>query len=146
MELTELESRITRKRIGRPNVPAATRFQGQRYGAGIELPDLPAELAQRGRHGQMHDACMVRYVGFDLAHDPEFLGHKLIQHTVRYTGHAPTRLKNLFRVSLQRRRAEFGSPVRLCRGLCIAWRVRSRRRPALGLRQIDFGEDFAALY
>ena len=94
----------------------------------------------------MHDACKVRYVGFDLAHDPEFLGHKLIQHTVRYTEHAPTRLKNLFRVSLQRRRAEVGSPVRLCRGLCIAWRVRSRRRRALGLRQIDFGEDFAALY
>ena len=73
-------------------------FQGQRYGAGISLPDLPVELGQRGRHGQMHDACMVRYVGL-LAHDPEFLGHKLIQHTVRYTELAPTRLKNLFRDS-----------------------------------------------
>jgi hypothetical protein len=26
------------------------------------LPDLREEIAQCGRHGQMHDACMVRYV------------------------------------------------------------------------------------
>ena len=74
-------------------------FQGQRYGAGILLPDLPAELAltrapwtnARRLHGALRR--------FDLAHDPEFLGHKLIQHTVRYTELAPTRLKNLFRDS-----------------------------------------------
>jgi hypothetical protein len=35
MELTELESRITHKRIGRPEVPAATDFKGSRYGAQV---------------------------------------------------------------------------------------------------------------
>jgi hypothetical protein len=33
-----------------------------RYGADIRLPDLREEIAQCKRHGQMHDACMVRYV------------------------------------------------------------------------------------
>ena len=33
-----------------------------RYGADIRLPDLREQIAQCGRHGQMHDACMVRYV------------------------------------------------------------------------------------
>ena len=28
----------------------------------MRLPDLRQEFAQRKRHGQMHDACMVRYV------------------------------------------------------------------------------------
>jgi len=28
----------------------------------IRLPDLRQEIAQCRRHGQMHDACMVRYV------------------------------------------------------------------------------------
>ena len=32
------------------------------YGADIRLPDLREEIAQCRRHGQMHDACMVRYV------------------------------------------------------------------------------------
>ena len=31
----------------------------------MRLPDLREEIAQCRRHGQMHDACMVRYV--DLA-------------------------------------------------------------------------------
>ena len=34
----------------------------ERYGADIRLPDLREEIAQCRRHGQMHDACMVRYV------------------------------------------------------------------------------------
>jgi hypothetical protein len=34
----------------------------ERYGADIRLPDLRQEIAQCRRHGQMHDACMVRYV------------------------------------------------------------------------------------
>ena len=34
----------------------------ERYGADMRLPDLRQEFAQRKRHGQMHDACMVRYV------------------------------------------------------------------------------------
>ena len=34
----------------------------ERYGADIRLPDLREEIAQCWRHGQMHDACMVRYV------------------------------------------------------------------------------------
>ena len=33
----------------------------ERYGADIRLPDLRKKIAQC-RHGQMHDACMVRYV------------------------------------------------------------------------------------
>ena len=33
-----------------------------RYGADIRLPDLREEISQCERHGQMHDACMVRYV------------------------------------------------------------------------------------
>jgi hypothetical protein len=32
-----------------------------RYGADIRLPDLREEIAQCRRHGQMRDACMVRY-------------------------------------------------------------------------------------
>jgi hypothetical protein len=32
----------------------------ERYG--VRLPDLRQEIAQRSQHGQMHDACMVRYV------------------------------------------------------------------------------------
>ena len=35
----------------------------ERYGADMRLPDLREEIAQRERRGQMHDACMVRYVG-----------------------------------------------------------------------------------
>jgi len=34
----------------------------ERYGADIRLPDLREEIAQCRRHGQMHDACMVRCV------------------------------------------------------------------------------------
>jgi hypothetical protein len=33
-----------------------------RFGADIRLPDLRQEIAQCERFGQMHDACMVRYV------------------------------------------------------------------------------------
>jgi len=42
----------------------------ERYGADMRLPDLREEIAQCKRHGQMHDACMVRYV--DLISKPEF--------------------------------------------------------------------------
>jgi hypothetical protein len=34
----------------------------ERYGAYMRLPDLREEIAKCGRHGKMHDACMVRYV------------------------------------------------------------------------------------
>jgi hypothetical protein len=34
----------------------------ERYGADVRLPDLRKEIAQCERRGQMHDACMVRYV------------------------------------------------------------------------------------
>ena len=34
----------------------------EKYGADIRLPDLRWEIAQCGRQGKMHDACMVRYV------------------------------------------------------------------------------------
>jgi len=37
----------------------------ERYGADIWLPDMREEIAECRRYGQMHDACMVRYV--DLA-------------------------------------------------------------------------------
>ena len=47
----------------------------------------------------LHHAC-----GYKLANDrvdtrtiQGYLGHKSIQHTVRYTDLAPTRFKNLFR-------------------------------------------------
>jgi hypothetical protein len=33
----------------------------ERYSANFRLPDLREEIAQCRRHGQMHDACMVRY-------------------------------------------------------------------------------------
>jgi hypothetical protein len=33
-----------------------------KYGADIRLPDLREEIAQCGRQGKMHDACMVHYV------------------------------------------------------------------------------------
>jgi hypothetical protein len=42
----------------------------ERYGADIRPPDLRQEIAQCRRHGQMHDACMVRYV--DLVSKTEF--------------------------------------------------------------------------
>jgi hypothetical protein len=34
----------------------------ERYGADMRLPDLREEIAQCKRQGQMHDACMVRYI------------------------------------------------------------------------------------
>jgi hypothetical protein len=34
----------------------------ERYGADMRLPDLREEIGKCRRHGQMHDACMVRYV------------------------------------------------------------------------------------
>jgi hypothetical protein len=34
----------------------------ERYGADMRLPDLREEIAKCRRQGQMHDACMVRYV------------------------------------------------------------------------------------
>ena len=34
----------------------------ERYGADMRLPDLREEIAQCRRQGQMHDACMVRYI------------------------------------------------------------------------------------
>jgi hypothetical protein len=33
-----------------------------RYGADMRLPDLRYEVTKCSRHGQMHGACMVRYV------------------------------------------------------------------------------------
>jgi hypothetical protein len=33
-----------------------------RFGADIRLPDLREEISKCPRHGQMHDACMARYV------------------------------------------------------------------------------------
>ena len=44
----------------------------ERYGADMRLPDLRSEIAQCRRMGQMHDACMVRYV--DLVPKAEFGG------------------------------------------------------------------------
>lgn len=35
----------------------------ERCGADMRLPDLRGELAQCERHGKMHDACRVHYVG-----------------------------------------------------------------------------------
>jgi hypothetical protein len=34
----------------------------ERYGTDMRLPDLREEIAQCGRQGKMHDACMVQYV------------------------------------------------------------------------------------
>jgi hypothetical protein len=34
----------------------------ERYSADMRLPDLREEIAKCWRQGQMHDACMVRYV------------------------------------------------------------------------------------
>jgi hypothetical protein len=34
----------------------------ERYGADMRLPDLREEIAKCRRHGQMDDACMVRYL------------------------------------------------------------------------------------
>ena len=34
----------------------------ERYGADIRLPDLREEITNCDHTGQMHDACMVRYV------------------------------------------------------------------------------------
>jgi hypothetical protein len=34
----------------------------ERFGADIRLPDLREEISQCRRLGQMHDACMVRYI------------------------------------------------------------------------------------
>ena len=34
----------------------------EHYGADIRLPDLREGIAQCNRQGQMHDACVVRYV------------------------------------------------------------------------------------
>ena len=35
----------------------------ERYGPDMRLPDQREEIAQCERHGQMHDACQVHYVG-----------------------------------------------------------------------------------
>jgi hypothetical protein len=34
----------------------------ERFGADMRLPELREEIAQCGRQGKMHDACMVHYV------------------------------------------------------------------------------------
>jgi hypothetical protein len=60
MELTGWDNVQTK--LAGQRFPQRRGFQGQRYGAGIKLPDLPAELAQCRRHGQMRDACMAHYV------------------------------------------------------------------------------------
>ena len=53
-------------RLSCPKCERAGQYRKQtlieRYGADIRLPDLREEIAQCPRHGQMHDACMVRYV------------------------------------------------------------------------------------
>ena len=36
---------------------------GRTDGADMRLPDLREKIAQCERRGQMHDVCMVRYVG-----------------------------------------------------------------------------------
>ena len=68
MELTELESRITHKRIGRPEVPAATDFKGSRYGylvAGITM-NAPASFIlarrSRSRHKPQHHSADMQPV------------------------------------------------------------------------------------
>ena len=40
----------------------------ERFGADIRFPDLRWEISQCERHGQMHDACMVRYVDLVPGH------------------------------------------------------------------------------
>ena len=45
----------------------------ERYCADMRLPDLREEIAQCRRHGQMHDACMVRYP--DAEDDCAVAGH-----------------------------------------------------------------------
>jgi hypothetical protein len=59
--------RLTCEKCGR-----ASQYRKQnlieRYGADIRLPDVRAEIAKCRRHGQMHYACMARYV--DLVTKP----------------------------------------------------------------------------
>jgi hypothetical protein len=46
MEVTESDNALTK--LAGQRFPQRREFQGQRYGAGIKLPDLPAELANAG--------------------------------------------------------------------------------------------------
>ena len=65
----------------------------------IERAAIAADLGIKAHAHMLRHAC-----GFKLANDgvdtrtiQAYLGHKSIQHTVRYTELAPTRFKSLFR-------------------------------------------------
>jgi integrase len=65
----------------------------------IRNPRLPSHGGTGGPRDMLRHSC-----GYKLANDgvdtrtiQSYLGHKSIQHTVRYTELAPTRFKSLFR-------------------------------------------------
>ena len=50
----------------------------ERYGADMRLPDFREEIGKCRRHGQMHDACMVRY----RWQDGGYTGKKIVPRSV----------------------------------------------------------------
>jgi hypothetical protein len=53
--------RLSREKCGRSGQYRKQKLI-ERYGADMRLPDLREEIAQCSHHGQMLDACIVRYV------------------------------------------------------------------------------------
>ena len=69
------------------------------------------------RFMKIHPHMLRHACGFKLANDgvdtrtiQAYLGHKSIQHTVRYTELSPTRFKNLFRDSATQKSRAKGGP------------------------------------
>ena len=75
MELTELESRITHKRIGRPEVPAATDFKGSRYGGSGTFRAGTCRCYPKSGHVQSNSACL-------LSAPPHMRPPKSVQHLI----------------------------------------------------------------
>ena len=75
MELTELESWITHKRIGRPEVPAATDFKGSRYGGSGTFRAGTCRCYPKSGHVQSNSACL-------LSAPPHMRPPKSVQHLI----------------------------------------------------------------
>jgi type 1 fimbriae regulatory protein FimB/type 1 fimbriae regulatory protein FimE len=76
-----------------------TPFSNRGFQAMIERAGVEAKLALKVHPHMLRHACGYKLAneGVDTRTIQGYLGHKSIQHTVRYTELAPTRFKSLFR-------------------------------------------------
>ena len=87
-----------------PNRRSCSHRNAARHSPSVAFRRWLSALVRIGFDVKIHPHMLRHACGFKLANDgvdtrtiQAYLGHKSIQHTVRYTELAPTRFKSLFR-------------------------------------------------